>query len=182
MTAARRTARRRRSARAARPSRSRPSSGRPPIRSSPASAARISAPIRQRRRISRGRSSIVRASAPSAATALQPGRHLRRGRVDVLGRRLQPRVREAGLPERPARGQHDHRRDARRPRRRASRRAPRTGALVYLSLPPDGQAGSNCGARLQHRLVRHRRHLALLPAVGRRSWRSPTRSTAAGSA
>ena len=53
-----------------------------------------------------------------------------------------------------------------------------TGALVYLSLPPDGNAARSSD---QHRLVRHRRHVAQLPRSGPGSWRSRTRSTAAAS-
>ena len=42
--------------------------------------------------------------------------------------------------------------------------SPRTGALVYLTLPPDGHSGLICGRRpVQHRLVRHRRHVARAP-------------------
>jgi len=42
----------------------------------------------------------------------------------------------------------------------------RTGALVYTSPPPDGNSGLICGGALQHGLVRHRRHVAVVPAVG----------------
>ena len=59
--------------------------------------------------------------------------------LDVLGRRLQPRLREAGLPGRPlpagstpipasSRGVPDI----------AFQASSATGALVYVSLPPDG--------------------------------------------
>ena len=59
----------------------------------------------------------------------------------------------------------------------------RTGALVYLTLPPDGNSGLICGGdAVQHRLVRHRRHVAVAARSGPASSRSPRRSTAAGSA
>ena len=43
----------------------------------------------------------------------------------------------------------------------------RTGALVYLTLPPDGNSGLICnGVAVLDGLVRHRRHLAVLARVG----------------
>ncbi len=43
-----------------------------------------------------------------------------------------------------------------------------TGGFVYVSLPPAGNGGLQCsGGPLQHRLVRHRRYVTFIPAVGR---------------
>ena len=122
-------------------SRSRRSNGRPRIRSSPASAARTSAPTRPRRRISRGRRTpSPTESAPSAAAAVRstprwplrsPGRSRAAASATCSrGPSYQAGPLPAGSTPIPAsaRGVPDI----------AFQASAATGALVYLSLPPDG--------------------------------------------
>ena len=75
-----------------------------------------------------------------------PGPGAEGDRLDRLGRRLQPRLRAARLPE------HRCRQAARRSHGQRGvpdvglQASARTGALVYLTLPPDGQSGLICGS------------------------------------
>ena len=71
------------------------------------------------------------------------------------------------LPGHAARRQHADPGDQRGVPDIALQASSRTGALVYLTLPPDGSSGLICRRRpVQHRLVRHRRHVA----VARPQW------------
>ena len=75
-------------------------------------------------------------------------------------------IQPPGLPGHPPGRQHGDRRDARRPRHLAP--GQRLHRRAGLRLPPAGrqQRPELRIHAVQHRLVRHRRHLALLPAVG----------------
>jgi len=66
------------------------------------------------------------------------------GGLDLLGWRLQPRIRQTNLSERASRRLDSHRYDARVPDVGFQASAG-TGALVYLTLPPDGNSGLFCG-------------------------------------
>ena len=103
--------------------------------------------------------------------------HARRGRLDVLGRRLQPRVRQARLPEQRCRPAAPRSASMRGVPDVAFQASAGTGALVYLSLPPDGADGER-RARPAGTTSAARRSAA---RSGRGSSRSPTRSTAAAS-